>query len=133
MLRHQTLTLLVALATLALTALLYVAVPKGFFPVQDTGAIQAITEAPQSISFAAMAERQQALARAILDEPDVDRPVLVHRRRRHQRDAQQRPHADHAAAARRPRRERRPRSSRACATRLQTCPASRSTCSRCRS
>src|SRR4029453_18335134 len=46
-------------------------VPKGFFPVQDTGAIQVITEAPQSVSFAAMAERQQAAARAILQDPDV--------------------------------------------------------------
>jgi multidrug efflux pump len=70
-LRHQPLTLLVALATLALTVILYVAVPKGFFPVQDTGAIQAITEAPQSVSFEAMVERQQAAARAMLAEPDV--------------------------------------------------------------
>jgi multidrug efflux pump len=70
-LRHQPLTLLVALATLALTVVLYIAVPKGFFPVQDTGAIQAITEAPQSVSFEAMVERQQAAARAILAEPDV--------------------------------------------------------------
>ncbi len=68
---HQPLTLLVALATLALTVVLYVAVPKGFFPVQDTGAIQAITEAPQSVSFEAMVERQQAAARAMLAEPDV--------------------------------------------------------------
>jgi multidrug efflux pump len=57
-------TLLVALGTLALTVLLYIVMPKGFFPVQDTGVIQGISEAPQSISFAAMAERQQALARA---------------------------------------------------------------------
>ncbi len=70
-LSHQLLTLLVAVATLALTVVLYLAVPKGFFPVQDTGAIQAISEAPQSVSFAAMAERQQAAARAILQEPDV--------------------------------------------------------------
>ncbi len=70
-LRHQTLTLLVAVATLALTVVLYLAVPKGFFPVQDTGAIQAITEAPQSVSFEAMVERQQAAARAMLAEPDV--------------------------------------------------------------
>ena len=70
-LRHQPLTLLVAVATLALTVVLYVAVPKGFFPVQDTGAIQAITEAPQSVSFEAMVERQQAAARAMLAEPDV--------------------------------------------------------------
>jgi multidrug efflux pump len=68
---HQPLTLLVAVATLGLTAWLYVLVPKGFFPVQDTGAIQAISEAPQSVSFAAMADRQQAAAKVILSEPDV--------------------------------------------------------------
>lgn len=56
---HQTLTLLVAVATLGLTVVLYLAVPKGFFPVQDTGVIQGISEAPQSISFRAMSERQQ--------------------------------------------------------------------------
>jgi multidrug efflux pump len=70
-LRYQTVTLLVAVATLALTAWLYVIVPKGFFPVQDTGAIQVITEAPQSVSFAAMSDRQRAAAQAILEEPDV--------------------------------------------------------------
>lgn len=71
-LRHQRLTLLVTLVTLLLTAGLYALVPKGFFPVQDTGAIQGISEAPQSISFAAMSERQQALAAAILQDPDVE-------------------------------------------------------------
>jgi multidrug efflux pump len=70
-LRYQTLTLFVAVATLALTVWLYLIVPKGFFPVQDTGAIQVISEAPQSVSFAAMAERQRAAARVILEEPDV--------------------------------------------------------------
>jgi multidrug efflux pump len=70
-LRHQPLTLFVAVATLALTVALYIAVPKGFFPVQDTGAIQVITEAPQSVSFAAMADRQQAAAQVILQEPGV--------------------------------------------------------------
>lgn len=70
-LRHQTATLLVTLGTLALTVVLYLAVPKGFFPVQDNAAIQAVTEAPQSISFAAMADRQQALAAKILEDPDV--------------------------------------------------------------
>jgi multidrug efflux pump len=70
-LNHLPLTLLVAVGTLVLTVLLYMWVPKGFFPVQDTGAIQVITEAPQSVSFAAMAERQQAAARAILQDPDV--------------------------------------------------------------
>jgi len=68
---HQTLTLLVAVATLGLTVVLYLAVPKGFFPVQDTGVIQGISEAPQSISFRAMSERQQALARVILADPAV--------------------------------------------------------------
>ncbi len=70
-LRYETLTLFVAVATMALTVWLYIVVPKGFFPVQDTGAIQVITEAPQSVSFAAMAERQRAAARAILEEPDI--------------------------------------------------------------
>lgn len=71
-LNHQALTLLVALGTLVLTVLLYVAVPKGFFPIQDTGVIQAISEAPQSISFAAMGERQQSLVDIILKEPAVE-------------------------------------------------------------
>ena len=65
-------TLLVALGTLVLTVVLYVLVPKGFFPVQDTGVIQGISEAPQSISFQAMAERQQALASAVLQDPAVE-------------------------------------------------------------
>ena len=60
--RHQPLTLLIAVGTIVLTVLLYVVIPKGFFPVQDTGLIQAVTEAPQSISFEAMAKRQSALA-----------------------------------------------------------------------
>ena len=70
-LQHQTLTLLVAMGLLALTVILYLAVPKGFFPVQDTGVIQGISEAPQTVSFAAMGERQQALARVILKDPAV--------------------------------------------------------------
>jgi multidrug efflux pump len=69
---RQTATLWVAIGTLALTVVLYVVVPKGFFPLQDTGLIQGISDAPQSVSFAAMAERQQALARAILLDPAVD-------------------------------------------------------------
>jgi len=71
-LSHQKATLVVAVATLALTVLLYVIVPKGFFPVQDTGSIQGISEASQSISFPAMAERQQQLARVILKDPAVE-------------------------------------------------------------
>jgi multidrug efflux pump len=68
---RQMLTLVVAFATLGLTVFFYVAIPKGFFPVQDTGLIQGIAEASPSVSFAAMSERQQALAAAILKDPDV--------------------------------------------------------------
>jgi multidrug efflux pump len=68
---RQPLTLAFAVVTLVLTVLLYVFVPKGFFPVQDTGMIQGISEASQTISYSAMAERQQALAAAILKDPDV--------------------------------------------------------------
>ncbi|MHB8068442.1 MAG: MdtB/MuxB family multidrug efflux RND transporter permease subunit [Desulfobaccales bacterium] len=71
-LKHQTATLLVAVSTLVMTVFLYIIVPKGFFPVQDTGIILGISEAPQSISFAAMAERQQALAKVILKDPAVE-------------------------------------------------------------
>lgn len=70
-LRHQTLAMAAMLGTVALTAALYVAVPKGFFPVQDSGVIQVITEAPQDISFAAMAQRQQELASNMLTHPGV--------------------------------------------------------------
>ncbi len=69
---HQTATLIVAAATLASTVLLYVAIPKGFFPVQDTGVILGISEASQSISFPAMAQEQQALAKVILQDPAVE-------------------------------------------------------------
>jgi multidrug efflux pump len=68
---HQRLTLYVATATLALTAILYILIPKGFFPAQDTGLIQGVSEAAESVSYAAMADRQQALAAAILKDPDV--------------------------------------------------------------
>ena len=69
---HQPATLFVAVATLGLTLVLYVAVPKGLFPIQDTGVILGISEAPQSVSFPAMAQRQRALAQAILDDPAVE-------------------------------------------------------------
>jgi multidrug efflux pump len=68
---HQGLTLGVAVGTLALTAILYILIPKGFFPTQDTGVIQGVSEATQSVSYAAMADRQQALGAAILKDPDV--------------------------------------------------------------
>ncbi len=71
-LARQRTTLWVALGTMALTVLLYIFIPKGFFPTQDTGTIQVITEAPQSISFGAMSERQQALAELILKDPAVE-------------------------------------------------------------
>jgi multidrug efflux pump len=70
-LRHQTATLLVTVGTLLLTLFLYVVVPKGFFPVQDTGVILGISEAPQSSSFPFMAAKQQELAKVILKDPDV--------------------------------------------------------------
>jgi multidrug efflux pump len=68
---HDKATLLVAVATLFIAGALYVFIPKGFFPLQDTGLIQGISEAPQSVSYAEMAERQQALADRILKDPDV--------------------------------------------------------------
>jgi multidrug efflux pump len=70
-LEHQPLTLQVAIGTLVVTILLYVFIPKGFFPVQDTGVIQAITEAPQSVSYGDMARRQADMAAAILKDADV--------------------------------------------------------------
>ncbi|HEY5346621.1 MAG TPA: multidrug efflux RND transporter permease subunit [Rhizomicrobium sp.] len=69
---HQPLTLMIAVATLVVTILLYVVIPKGFFPLQDTGFIQAITEAGPTVSFDAMAQRQQALAAEILKDPAVE-------------------------------------------------------------
>jgi multidrug efflux pump len=71
-LRVQPLVLLVALGTLALTIYLYIQIPKGLFPTQDTGLIQGVSEADQDISFPAMADRQQALAKIILEDPAVD-------------------------------------------------------------
>jgi multidrug efflux pump len=71
-LRHQTLTLLVAVGTLALTIYLYEVVPKGFFPVQDTGAILGISQAPETVSFSAMSRRQQQLVDVIRQDPAVE-------------------------------------------------------------
>jgi multidrug efflux pump len=65
-LKFRVITLLIAVGTLVLTIWLYIVVPKGFFPVQDTGVIQGITEASQRISFSAMAQKQQELAQIIL-------------------------------------------------------------------
>jgi multidrug efflux pump len=71
-LRFQTITLLVALGTLLLTVFLYIVIPKGFFPVQDTGIIQGISQAPPAIGNQAMAEKQQEIANAILQDPAVE-------------------------------------------------------------
>ena len=71
-LKHQKETLAVALGTLAATVALYLVIPKGFFPVQDTGVLLGISEAPQTVSFQAMAERQQALSEVILRDPAVE-------------------------------------------------------------
>ncbi len=71
-LKHQTATLLVTAGTLVLTLFLYVIVPKGFFPVQDTGVILGISEAPDYVSFESMSQRQQALAKVILQDKDVE-------------------------------------------------------------
>ena len=71
-LRYQTITLLVALVTLVLTAVLYIFIPKGFFPTQDTGIIQGISQASAVTSFTAMTEQQQALAKVLLADPAVD-------------------------------------------------------------
>src|SRR4030081_1328024 len=70
-LQPQPATLVVTLGTLALTIFLFLIIPKGFFPVQDTGVILGVSEAPATLSFPALAERQQALAKAILKDPDV--------------------------------------------------------------
>jgi multidrug efflux pump len=69
---YQTITLLIAAATLVLTIVLYIVIPKGFFPTQDTGVIQGISQAPETISFAAMAQKQQQLAAIVLQDPAVD-------------------------------------------------------------
>jgi multidrug efflux pump len=71
-LKHQTATLIVTFSTLVFTIFLFIIVPKGFFPVQDTGVILGISDAPQTVSFNAMAQRQQALSRVILKDPAVD-------------------------------------------------------------
>ncbi|MHB1744708.1 MAG: efflux RND transporter permease subunit [Acidobacteriaceae bacterium] len=71
-LEYQTATLLVAVATLVLTVFLYIVIPKGFFPVQDTGVIQGISQAPQSISFSAMAKKQREVAKVVLQDPAVE-------------------------------------------------------------
>ena len=99
-LRYQTITLLVAVATLLLTVFLYIIIPKGFFPVQDTGVIQGISQAPPTIGSKAMAEKQQELAKVVLAGPGRRKPLVVYRRGWHEYDDQQRQDVDQSEAAR---------------------------------
>jgi multidrug efflux pump len=69
---HQPLTMIVFLVTLVLTVILYLAIPKGFFPLQDTGLLQGVSEAPQTVSFEAMSQRSRILAQTILEDPAVE-------------------------------------------------------------
>ena len=129
-LRHQTMTLLVTGGTLAATLFLYTVVPKGFFPVQDTGVILGVSEARDSTSFEAMAKRQQALARVILRDPSVAEPVFLHRYRRDQSHAQHRADPDQSQAARGAATPAPATSSGACSRSSPASRESRSTCSR---
>ena len=97
---HQGLMLLVALGTFLLTGYLYVTIPKGFFPIQDTGVIQGVTQAAEAISFDQMADHQQALAKVILADRGRRKPFLLHRGRRLERHAQLRPLPHQPQAAR---------------------------------
>ena len=100
-LRHQFGTLMVTLMTLAATIALYVVMPKGFLPLQDTGLITAVTEAGPSVSFDEMQRRQHLVEDAIRKDPDVQRRGVGDRRQPAQRHAQYRPADHHAQAARR--------------------------------
>ena len=88
-----------AVGTLALTVFLYIVIPKGFFPTQDTGVIQGISQAPASISFQAMEEKQQELAQGDSARSGGREPFLVHRRGRHQYHAEQRTDVDQPEAS----------------------------------
>ena len=99
-LRWQTVTLLVAAGTLALTSYQFYTIPKGFFPIQDTGVIQGVSEAAQTVSFPEMAVAPAAAHQGDSDRPGGGEPLLLHRHRRHQHHPQQRPHSDQSQAAR---------------------------------
>ncbi len=101
-LRHERATLLTTVATLVITIGLYVVVPKGFLPLQDTGLIQAVMEAGPEVSFTEMVKLQDAVADAARTDPDVDRRGVDRRRQRAQYHTQRRPPEDHAQAPRRP-------------------------------
>ena len=134
-LRYQGITLLMALGTLVLTVVLYIVIPKGFFPVQDTGVIQGISQAPQDISFSAMEQKQQQLAN---DDPAGSgrrEHLLVYRSRRDQHHAEQRADFDQPEAAEPARTERHqrvgcdPQAAEQSGQRVRACTF---TCSRCR-
>jgi multidrug efflux pump len=95
---YQTITLLVAVATLVLTVVLYIVIPKGLFPTQDTGVIQGISQAPETISFAAMSQKQQQMGAVILQDPAVE-SLSSFIGADGTNDAQQRTHADQSEAA----------------------------------
>ncbi len=101
-LRHQPLTLLVTVGTFAATLYLYIVVPKGFFPVQDTGVILGISQANQTISFNAMAERQQGFVQSDSAGSGGAESVVLHRHRWHQPDDEQRSHPDQPQGPGRP-------------------------------
>ncbi len=93
-LRYQTVTLLIAVATLMLTVYLYIIIPKGFFPVQDTGVIQGITQATQTIGSKSMTEKQKEVAKDHPARPGSREPVFVYRRGWHEHHAEQRKNID---------------------------------------
>ena len=131
-LKHQTATLLVAAGTLVLTVWLYVIVPKGFFPVQDTGVIQGISEAPPTTSFPAMAAQATSAGRGHPQRPGGGEPLLLHRRGWHQHHAQQRAHSHQSQTVGGAQAGRHRRSCTACKRNWPRWRASPFTCSPCR-
>ena len=114
------------------TIILFIRIPKGFFPIQDTGVIQGVSEAAETVSFRAMAARQQAAGPHHFEGSRRGKPVFVHRHRRHQHDAQQRAHPDQPEAARSSGTSRPPTSSAACSRNWPGSRASLCSCSPCR-
>ena len=131
-LNHQPATLLVAVVTLVFTILFYVVMPKGFFPVQDTGVILGISEAPQSISFRRHGRTSAGAGQGHPRRSGRREPVVVYRRGRHQHDAQQRTDLDQSQAVRRTQDQRAGRHLASAARARATSKASRCYCSRCR-
>ena len=103
MIRHETLTLLVTLGTVIATVWLYIIIPKGFLPQQDTGLILAVMEGGQEVSFTEMKRLQSEVEAVIRKDPGGDRRGVGDRRDPAQRHAERGPHRDHAARARRAR------------------------------